>query len=688
MLSFLTYVCGFVILFQLFNLQIVNGSVYRENSNTRLSRETTIQATRGSILDRNGIPLVSSDMAFSLEMYKSKADDASINHSISVMTQILENNGDKYVDKFPISINPFAFNFSSEEKLKTWKEKYDIPETASAEEAFYLFRDKYNIESEDVAEIRRILAIRYAITTTGYSATQSIEISSGISRNSAIQLQEHSLELTGVNVVTESNRIYYMGNLASHVIGYMGRISESDLKRLEGEGDTYNYESDDKIGKVGIERVFEKYLRGQDGIKQIDMDVNGTITGEYVTQEAIGGSDIVLTIDANLQRVAEQSLATCIENIRNGSYSQAYDAQGGSVVVVNVNNGEVLAMVSNPDYTPQILYDGISNAQYQDYQNRKVWSNKAIQSSNAPGSTFKMVTAVAGLETGVITPAERINDTGTYHYTDDFSPRCWYRSGHGYVNVKDAIKKSCNFFFYEVGNRAGIDNLSKYAKYFGLGSKTGIELTGEVSGSVASREIAEKNGDKWQGGDTLSAAIGQSYNDYTPIQMAKYISMIANGGKNIDITIIKDIMNSDGTTETREKINSFANGELNLSGNNQNEISSVSAETLAIVKEGMRSVAMDEGGTAYTVFKNFNIEIGGKTGSAEAGVNNSIVNAWFVGFAPYDNPEIAVIVMVENGGHGYYTADVVKAVVDEYFGANKADVVEDMSVRTEDESFN
>ena len=688
MLSFLTYVCGFVILFQLFNLQIVNGSVYRENSNTRLSRETTIQATRGSILDRNGIPLVSSDMAFSLEMYKSKADDASINHSISVMTQILENNGDKYIDKFPISINPFAFNFSSEEKLKTWKEKYDIPETASAEEAFYLFRDKYNIESEDVAEIRRILAIRYAITTTGYSATQSIEISSGISRNSAIQLQEHSLELTGVNVVTESNRIYYMGNLASHVIGYMGRISESDLKRLEGEGDTYNYESDDKIGKVGIERVFEKYLRGQDGIKQIDMDVNGTITGEYVTQEAIGGSDIVLTIDANLQRVAEQSLATCIENIRNGSYSQAYDAQGGSVVVVNVNNGEVLAMVSNPDYTPQILYDGISTAQYQDYQNRKVWANKAIQSSNAPGSTFKMVTAVAGLETGVITPAERINDTGTYHYTDDFSPRCWYRSGHGYVNVKDAIKKSCNFFFYEVGNRAGIDNLSKYAKYFGLGSKTGIELTGEVSGSVASREVAEKNGDKWQGGDTLSAAIGQSYNDYTPIQMAKYISMIANGGKNIDITIIKDIMNSDGTTETREKINSFANGELNLSANNQNEISSVSAETLAIVKEGMRSVAMDEGGTAYTVFKNFNIEIGGKTGSAEAGVNNSIVNAWFVGFAPYDNPEIAVIVMVENGGHGYYTADVVKAVVDEYFGANKADVVEDMSVRTEDESFN
>ena len=692
MLSFFTYVCGFIILFQLFNLQIVNGSVYRENSNTRLSRETTIQATRGSILDRNGVPLVSSDMAFSLEMYKSKADDSSINHSISVMTQILETNGDKYVDKFPISINPFNFNFSSEEKLQEWKEKYGIPLTASAEETFYLFRDKYNIDSEDIEEIRRILAIRYAITTTGYSATQSIEISSSISRNSAIQLQEHSLELTGVNVVTESNRIYYMGNLASHVIGYMGRISDSDLKRLESENDTYDYESDDKIGKSGIERVFEKYLRGQDGIKQIDMDVNGTITGEYVTQEAIGGTDVVLTIDANLQKVAEESLATCIEKIRNGSYGLVYDAQGGSVVVVNVNNGEVLAMASNPDYTPELLYNGISTEQYNDYQNRKVWSNKAIQSSNAPGSTFKMITAIAGLETGAITPTERINDTGIYTFTEDFSPRCWYytnyRTGHGYLNVQGAIKKSCNFFFYEVGNRVGIDNLEKYARYFGLGSKTGIELTGEVSGTVASKSIEESKGKKWNGGDTLSAAIGQSYNDFTAIQMAKYISMIANGGKNIDITIVKDIMNSDGTTKTREEIESFVNEELNLSSNTNNDDVQVSAETLAIVKEGMRSVAMDEGGTAYTVFKDFNIEIGGKTGSAEAGLNNSIVNAWFVGFAPYDNPEIAVIVMVENGGHGYYTADVVKAVVDEYFGANKADVIEDMSVRTEDESFN
>lgn len=688
----MTYICGFIILFQLFNLQIINGATYRENSNTKLSRETKIEATRGSILDRNGVSLVSSDMTFSLEMYKTKADDNSINNSISIMTYILEVNGDSYIDNFPISINPFTYNFSSEESLNNWKEKYDIPPEASAEEAFYLFRDKYSIKSEDVGEIRRILAIRYAITTKGYSATQSIEISSKISRNSAIQLQEHSLELTGVNVVTDSNRVYNTGNLASHILGYMGRISESDEERFKKENDTYDYETSDKIGKAGIERVFEKILRGQDGIKQIDMDVDGTISGEYVTQEAIGGADVVLTIDANLQRVAEEALANCIAKIRNGGFGKGYDAQGGSVVVVDVNSGEILAMASNPDYTPEVLYNGISSEQLADYNNRKVWANRAIQNSYAPGSIFKMVTAIAGLETGAISTTETINDTGIYHFTDDYNPACWvyndYHTGHGRLNVYGAIKKSCNFFFYEVGNRVGIDNIEKYAKYFGLGSKTGVELYGEVTGTVASKAVEEKKGDTWKAGSTLSAAIGQSYNDYTPVQMAKYIAMIANGGKNIDITIVKNIINSDGSIKTRDDINAYVNKELNITGNSGDTSVQVSAESIAAVKEGMRSVAMDEGGTAYTVFKDFNIEVGGKTGSAEAGANKSIVHAWFVGFAPYDNPQIAVVVMVENGGHGYYTAEVVKSVTDEYFGANKAEVVENMSSSTEEESFN
>ncbi len=688
-LSVLVYALGIVILVRLFFLQIINGETYRETSNTRISRETTIEATRGNILDRNGTVLVSSEMTFSLEMYKSKSDDESLNSSISLMTQILETNGDSYVDNFPISIEPFEYNFSSEEELTEWKEENDIPLEASAEEAFYIFRDKYEINSDDIYEIRRILAIRYEITTVGYSATRSLPISDSISRESAVQIQENSLDLTGFNVVTDSKRIYYMGSLASHILGYMGRISESDEERLESQGDTYEYASDDKVGKTGIERVFEKYLRGTDGIKQIDMDVNGTITGEYVTQEAIGGSDVILTIDANLQSVLESSLAQCISNIRNGYYGSVYEAKGGAAVVVNVNTGEILAMASNPDYSPQFMYDGISTseqiAQYNSYTEQNAFFNKAIQGNYAPGSTFKMVTAIAGLEIGAITADERINDTGVYTAVGRPYANCWYYDsyhvGHGYLNVSGAIQKSCNFFFYETARRMGIENLANYAKYFGLGQKTGVELLSESSGSLAS------GGDGWTAGDTIRAAIGQSDNAFTPIQMAKYIAMIANGGNKIDLTIIKNVMNSNGSTVSTDELNNYVKIELGLEDDTSPDLT-INSENIQVVKEAMKSVA-EEGGTAYSVFRDFGIEIGGKTGSAETSSGDGgDVNAWFVGFAPYDNPQIAVVVVVENGGHGYYTAEVVKAIVQEYFGTNTAAVTEDMSVQSEQERMN
>lgn len=685
MLTIFVYVCGIIILARLFSLQIVNGASYRETSNTRISRETTIEATRGDILDRNGTVLVSSEMTFSLEMYKSKSDNESLNSSISLMTQILQNNGDTYADNFPISIEPFAFNFSSDEELANWKKKYNIPSEASAEEAFYIFRDKYEINSEDIQEIRRVLAIRYEITTVGYSATRSLPISSNISRTSAVQIQENSLDLTGFNVVTDSKRTYYMGSLASHILGYMGRISDTDKERLESEGEADKYESDDKIGKTGIERTFEKYLKGTDGIKQIDMDVNGTITGEYVTQEAIGGSDIVLTIDANLQNVLENSLAQCISHIQTGYYSNVYEAKGGAAVVVDVNTGEILAMASNPDYSPEIMTAGVSSEQLDIYNSQNAFWNKAIQGTYAPGSTFKMVTAIAGLETSAITANERINDVGVY--TDVGWPyaNCWYynsyHTGHGYLNVSGAIQKSCNYFFYETGRRVGIENLAKYANYFGLGKKTGIELFGEKAGYMP-------NGDgDWNAGKTIRAAIGQSDDLFTPVQMAKYIAMVANGGNEIDLTIIKNVINSNGVNASKDEVNEYVKNELGLEDDLPSNLS-ISQDTIEVVKEAMKSVA-EEGGTAYSVFQDFGIEIGGKTGSAETTKEDGgDVNAWFVGFAPYENPQIAVVVVVENGGHGFYTAEVVKSVVQEYFGTNVEAVVENMNVSSEQESLN
>lgn len=688
------YIIGIVILIQLFNLQIVHGSEYREESNTKLTRKATIEAARGSILDRSGNVLVSTEMKFSLEMYKSKTEDEQLNNSILLMTNILEQNGNSYVDTFPISIDPFEYHFNSDEELAEWKEKYKIPEAASAEEAFYLFRDKYNISSDNVKEIRQILAIRYAITTIGYSTTRSLAISDEISRESAVQLQENSQNLTGINIVVEPTRVYHTGNLASHILGYVSRISSRNQEEFKARGDTHEYEADDKVGQTGIEKTFEEYLRGEDGEKQIDMTVEGIITGEYTSKEAIGGADVVLTIDANLQEVAERALAANIQKVRDGGFGEPVAAEGGAVVAINVKTGEILAMASNPDYFPGDFYNGISQEKYDEYNNNPYdpLYSKAYQSTYAPGSTFKMITAVAALESGTVTVNDYINDNGPYYGITTGGtkpPACWYYNdygrGHGRLNVIGAIQKSCNYYFFDVGIRMGIDTLVKYAKYFGLGSKTGIEITGESRGTLASREAAEESNytETWSAAQTAYASIGQGLNSFTPLQMAKYVAMVANGGNKIDTTIIKSINQSNGTQVSRNEIDEFINEKLGLEADNSEDLN-ISQETINAVREGMRSVTEGEGGTAQSSFRDFEISVGGKTGSAEAGTKT---HGWFVGFAPYEDPEIAVVAIIENGLHGYYTADVVKEVIYEYFGMNTPVVTEDMSAMAETEAF-
>lgn len=666
MLTMLVYIIGLILIAQLFNLQIVHGKEYREESNTRLTRETTIEAARGTIRDRTGIELASTKLGNSLEMYKTKIETEQLNECILKIIRVLDKNGDKYVDTFPIKINPFEFDFSSEEAIQNWKTKYKISADASAEECFNYFLDKYEIKCESVEDARKVLGIIYTIKTKGYSTTKSIEISEEISNASVQEFYERASEFPGVNVVSKPIRTYPKGNLASHIIGYIAKINEEELKTRK---DTYS--NDDYIGRTGIEYIFEEYLRGEDGQKQIDMAVDGTQTGEYITKEAVAGNDVVLTIDANLQQIAENALKNNIEKIRSGGFSSTYEAKGGSVVVVNVKTGEVLALVSYPDYSPEAFYNGISKTLYNEYLETNALFNRAISGTYEPGSIFKMVTAIAGLQEGVITKTEKITDTGVYKkYKKEW--KCWYYSdyhrGHGSLNVSDAIKHSCNYFFYETGDRLGIDRIAKYAKYFGLGMKTGIELPSEAKGGVAT----VTNGP----GDVLNAAIGQGNNSYTPLQIAKYIAMLTNGGKSIDITLVKSVLRADKTEVDKTEIENFVNQKLGLN-NEEVENIDISQEYIDYILEGMRSVALERGGTAYSVFKNFNIEIGGKTGSAETSTTD--VNAWFVGFAPFDDPEIAVVVMVENGGHGNYTAEVARDIIAEYFGMNANGVEEDMT---------
>ena len=317
--------------------------------------------------------------------------------------------------------------------------------------------------------------------------------------------------------------------------------------------------------------------------------------------------------------------------------------------------------------------------------------NKAVQNSYPPGSVFKMVTAIAGLQSGAITRNEMINDTGVYKKYNLSWP-CWYYTdfhrGHGRLNVSGAIEKSCNYFFYETGDRMGIETLAKYAKYFGLGVKTGIQLPSETSGAMATPEYAKTVGVTWTKGQTINASIGQGLDSFSPLQMAKYVSMLANGGKNIDVSIVKDVVKSDGTATSTEEINNYVNQKLGLQDEQQEDLP-IDKQNLNAILQGMKSVTSDTTGTAYVRFKDFGIEVGGKTGSAEAPSQNGkqIVHAWFAGFAPYDDPEIAVVVMVENGGHGNYTAEVVRDVMGEYFGMNTQDVQEDMSAINYNQSF-
>lgn len=590
-LSLLIHVIGIIIIIKLFSLQIVKGEEYLEKSNSRLTRQAIVKASRGNILDCNNNILAGTKIKYSLEIYKSKIETEELNNAILQAIRILEKNSDKIIDNFPIKINPFEHTFRDNENFIIWLKNNNLDVSLSPEQIFYKFIDKYELENFELADARKIISVRYGMEKNGYTSMRAYIIAEDISEQSVLEFEEKKNSFPGINIEKIPIRNYIYGSLASHVLGYTGRISEEEYKKLQG------YEISDYIGKNGIESVFEKYLKGKDGIKQTDMSIEGTVTGEYVTKEAVSGADIKLTIDANLQDVTEKALNETIQKIINGEYGKAYNAKTGAAVVLNVKTGEVLAMCSYPDFEPQLFVDGISSQKWNEYtqKERSALLNRTIQSTYAPGSVFKMATAVAGLESGVITKEEQIYDTGRYNYGGS-TWRCWiytdYGRGHGLLNVSGAIQHSCNYFFYETAKRMGIDTLAKYARYFGLGSKTGVELPGEEAGLLACKETSEKLNKPWYGGDVLSAAIGQGDNSFSPMQIAKYIAMVTNGGHDLDITLIKEITRSDGITINKEEINKHLEEKLGTKSPTKKDMN-IKQETIDAVLEGMRSVTTE-----------------------------------------------------------------------------------------------
>ena len=673
LLTTFVYLIGAILIIQLFKLQIVKGAEYRESSNARLTRE----AARGNIEDRNEKLLATTKTGYSVELYKTKNNKEELNSIILKIINLLEANGDVYINNFPIDTN-FKFTYTSNEKIKNWKIKNKIPEKATEKECVNIFKEKYEINNENIKDILKIIAVRYEITTNGYSTTKSIKIAEDISKKSAIQFNEQNLQFPGVNIIEEPIRVYTSGELASHILGYIRKVDEDDLKEKAEQGYTIN----DYIGKMGVEYVFENYLRGEKGKKQIDMSVDGTVEGEYVTQEASSGNTLVLTIDAELQEKMEKIIKESIKTLQK----QGKKTECGSAVLMNVQNGEVLAMCSYPSFKPEVFIGVLENDVWNDIQKGKKLYNNAVQSAFAPGSTFKMVTSAAALEEKVVTESEYIFDTGIYPY--GHKPVCWYyteyRRGHGSVNIKSALQKSCNYFYYEMGRRLGVDTIAKYAKFFGLGEKTGIEITGETAGTVASTQEAEKRGDVWYSSNVLSAAIGQSYNNFSPIQMARYISIIANGGDFVYPTLVKEIKDIDGNRLSKEEIRNYTNNLLGISEERNSEVQ-VSQETLNIIKAGMRLVT-SPGGTAYSIFRDFDYSVAGKTGSAQAKTleKGEITNGWFVGFTPYENSEVAIAVFLEDGAENSESANAAKKILKAYYNTdidNTQDLAEDMSAQ-------
>lgn len=677
-LAIIIVLIAIIFIIQLFNIQIIHGEEYREKSQKRMLRTENIVAPRGEIYDRNGVVLATSKLSFNVNLYKVNVEPEEQNESIYKFIKILESNSEKIYSTFPVNEELNGFDFSTQEEELKWKEEMKVPQEYSFDDTIDYYIEKYALEkhnNERYMQIK-IIEVKYEANLNAYSLFNGVTIAKDISDKSVAQIEENKSELYGFNVISVPKRYYPTSTLLSHVVGYVSKISSEEYKNLKDEG----YTTNSVVGKSGVELTFEKYLKGTDGTKKVETDSLGNISSETISEEPKSGNSVTLTIDYRLQLVAQQALENTIQGIQNGSLTfdkkPITDAQSGTVVVLDCKTGEVLAMANYPNYDTNLFVNGISAKDWNNLISNplKPMYNRAISGTYAPGSTYKMLVGVAGLQTGKFTVDEKYLDTGIYEY--GYHPKCWKYSEngttHGWVNVSDAIKGSCNVYFYEVGRRVGIADIVKWSKEFGLGQKTGVELPQESSGQIAGEDSSSEDGlaSPWYLGDTLSAAIGQSSNSYTPIQMANYISAIANGGRLNKVSVIKEVKDeASNESVLNSELEEYASQYTGIKFEEKDL--QINQEYLNAIKQGMLSVTNEAGGTANIIFKNSNITVAGKTGTSQvaSGTNNGI----FVGFAPYENPKIAVVAVIEHGGEGTYTANVVKPIMEEYFNISTED---------------
>jgi penicillin-binding protein 2 len=650
-------ICAFTV--RLMRYQITDGAAYRKQASKSTVESISIAAPRGEILDRYGTVLATNSVGYSMILEYSafsSSKTGGMNPKILQITETMSQCGQSWNDLLPISTSaPWAYASKTSSDLKTLKNRLVTlklvaakdKDTVTADKVMQLLRRRYSIPSNySDAQARNVIGVRYSMEMSDFMVTVPYTFASNVSLDCINRIGERSV--AGIEISQSYSRVYPDGTLAPHLIGYVGKQSEKQYAANKSKG----YQLSDYIGQSGLEAAMESELRGTSGVESITINSTGTVTGSDITTAPKPGNNIVTTLDSNLQKVLQQSLADTIADIRSqagGSLVNGAQCNAGSAVVLNIKSGEVLAMATCPSYDNNAInknYTAILNTAGKPLNNRALMAYR-------PGSTFKPCVAVSALMNGVVSKDESIYCGGEFlKYAPSYIGRD--DGYYGSISIIKAIGVSSNVFFDTLGDRLNIKSntlLEQTAKALGLGQPTGIELS-ESTGVVSGPTEKKAKGGTWYPADAVQTAIGQLDNLYTPLQLANYVGTICNGGKRMEVHLVKEIKSYDNTKTISEKSPKVVS-DLKISD-----------EIVNIVKQGMYQVTQgDRTGTAAAVFENYSLPVGGKTGTAEVTFNigGTVVNGYnglFVLFAPYDNPQIAVAVAVENCQWGSQTAPV------------------------------
>lgn len=645
---------------RLYDVQVTQASQVDHTPSGSHTYRTRVTAARGEILDRNGKVLIGNRASYNLTLiYAIVFSAENPNENLRKLTNLCNELGLEMTDHFPVTMEK-PYTYTTDEYSSTWNSYFKTfldergwDSDISAPQLIRRLKDTYHLPADWTEdEARRVISIRYELDLRRWTSLPTYVLLNDVDSVSLAAITE--LNIPGVNVETSTVR-QYNTTYAAHILGRIGLMNAEEYEIYKEK----DYAMDAYVGKEGLERAFEDDLHGTDGLRVTTISADGTVLEEYYKTVPQAGKNIELTIDIDLQKVSEDALKAHILSLREDDG----DAEGGAVVVQQVKTGQILACASYPTFDPATYSQKYNELLETDFA---PLYNRALQAAYPPGSTYKMVTTIASIDSGTIGRWVEIEDKGIYRRFEDvgYTPRCmlYTTAGatHGYVNAMEALAVSCNYYFYEVGYQTGITKIDEVAKALGLGEATGVELdesVGRRANAETKKLLYSKGYDGWYDADTVAAAIGQSENRFTPMQLACYTSALANHGTRYKATFLQRVLSSDYSELLYESTPVVAS-QLNISD-----------EAYAAYTEGMRLSVTWANGTSHYYLGDYDVAVCAKTGTAEHGGNGSD-NAAYVLYAPADDPQIAIAVYVEKGTPGSRLAKVARAILDAYFSTS------------------